>query len=72
MSIAPGPRAWTAAVAAVAVAVGGVTACSIAGPSASGPRETAWIAGLALTIILAARIGRRATSQPRRHYRCWW
>jgi hypothetical protein len=62
MSIAPGRWAWTAA---AAVAIGGVTACSIAGPTASGPRETAWIAGLALTIILAARIGQRA-SAPRR------
>ena len=62
MTIAPGRWPWTAA---ATVAIGGVTSCSIAGPSASGPRETAWIAGLALTIILAARIGRRATA-PRR------
>ena len=42
-----------------ALALGSMAACSIAEPTASGARETAWIAGFALTIILAARLRRR-------------
>jgi MYXO-CTERM domain-containing protein len=34
-------------------------ACSIVGPNASGAGETAWIAGFALTIILAGLSRRR-------------
>jgi len=59
----PPPRrfraGWGWPAAAATSALGSVAACSIAGPTTGGARETAWIAGFALTIILAARLGRR-------------
>jgi len=49
-----GTLIWCAAVAGeVGAAAACSGACSIVGPNASGAGETAWIAGFALTIILA-------------------